>query len=319
VTLTQLKVFVLVTRLGSVKAAANTLGVSEPAVSQALTALRQHLGDQLIVRDGATMVLTPAGQRVVGIASQMVSLAQDAEQAARASTNAPELLRVVAASSIADAIGPAVLQGFTSKALKVEVNLGVATAQEMTALLHERMADVALGPMPLSDTDGLSIQPLLRWRMVIVGSASEFPKRAEFDVSELATKTWLTDPAGRDPASVVARLLGRLRVPDENVLVFPNQDAALHAAARGEGIVPAVDHLLPSDLSSQGLARLPVRGTPVEDMWHALTITPERRSPMASRLLRFLSSPDALMAMHHAGSGVPAARFHPPIHVTLWS
>jgi len=46
VTLTQLNAFVLVARLGSVTSAANALGVSESAVSQALTALRQHLGDQ---------------------------------------------------------------------------------------------------------------------------------------------------------------------------------------------------------------------------------------------------------------------------------
>ena len=49
-TLTQLNAFVLVARLGSVTAAANALGVSEPAVSQALSALRQHLGDQLVTR-----------------------------------------------------------------------------------------------------------------------------------------------------------------------------------------------------------------------------------------------------------------------------
>ena len=49
-TLTQLNAFVLVARLGSVTAAANALGVSEPAVSQALSALRQHLGDQLVSR-----------------------------------------------------------------------------------------------------------------------------------------------------------------------------------------------------------------------------------------------------------------------------
>ena len=43
-TLTQLNAFVLVARLGSVTSAASALGVSESAVSQALTALRQHLG-----------------------------------------------------------------------------------------------------------------------------------------------------------------------------------------------------------------------------------------------------------------------------------
>ena len=52
-TLTQLEAFVLVARLGSVKAAARLLGVSEPAVSGALAALRQHLGDPLVERTPA--------------------------------------------------------------------------------------------------------------------------------------------------------------------------------------------------------------------------------------------------------------------------
>ena len=51
-TLAQLQSFVLVARLGSVKAAAAELGVTEPAVSVAVAALRKELGDELFVRDG---------------------------------------------------------------------------------------------------------------------------------------------------------------------------------------------------------------------------------------------------------------------------
>ena len=50
VTLTQLKAFVMVARLGSVKAAAESLEVTEPAVSGAVAALRRELGDPLFVR-----------------------------------------------------------------------------------------------------------------------------------------------------------------------------------------------------------------------------------------------------------------------------
>ena len=73
-TLTQLNAFVLVARLGSVRAAAAALGVSESAVSQALTALRQDLGDQLITRSQVGMTLTPGGTRLLGTASQIVVL-----------------------------------------------------------------------------------------------------------------------------------------------------------------------------------------------------------------------------------------------------
>src|SRR6266545_3952390 len=93
-TLTQLSTFVLVARLGSVKAAAGALGVSEPAVSQALAALRQQLGDPLVERAGTTMRLTAAGSRLLPVASQMVALGADAEAAVRAGKGIPEQLRV---------------------------------------------------------------------------------------------------------------------------------------------------------------------------------------------------------------------------------
>ena len=57
-TLAQLQSFVLVARLGSVKAAAAELGVTEPAVSVAVAALRRELGDELFVRDGRGIALT---------------------------------------------------------------------------------------------------------------------------------------------------------------------------------------------------------------------------------------------------------------------
>src|SRR5512132_2233898 len=121
-TLTQLNAFVLVARLGSVTAAANALGVSEPAVSQALSALRQHLGDQLIVRGPGGMTLTQGGSRLLVIASQMVSLGAEAEAAVRAAKGAPEELRALATSTMAEFVTTPLVGGFgrrTGKAVEV--------------------------------------------------------------------------------------------------------------------------------------------------------------------------------------------------------
>src|SRR5437870_13842196 len=83
-TLTQLNAFVLVARLGSVTAAANALGVSESAVSQALSALRVHLGDPLVTRGPLVMTLTPGGSRLLSIPSQLVVFGPVAHAAVRA-------------------------------------------------------------------------------------------------------------------------------------------------------------------------------------------------------------------------------------------
>src|SRR6202171_1714195 len=146
VTLTQLEAFVLVARLGSVTAAARTLGVSEPAVSGALAALRQQLGDNLLERSPQGMALTAGGRRLVAIGSQMIALAAEAEDAIRQAQGAPDRLRVVATSTVAESVAPGPLAAFGARAGAVDVTLGVASSDEIPAVLQERLADVALGP-----------------------------------------------------------------------------------------------------------------------------------------------------------------------------
>jgi DNA-binding transcriptional LysR family regulator len=316
VTLTQLEAFVLVARLGSVKAAAQVLGVSEPAVSGALAALRQHLGDPLLVRAPGGMELTPGGQRLVPIASQMVNLAVEAEGAIRRAQGAPELLRVVATSTVAEYVARPLLTAFTARHGPVEATLGVTTATEMPALLHERLADVGLGPR-LSE---LEARPMMRYRLVVVsGPGHPLARTARLGLATLANQDWLVDASGADPATEVGVMLARLRVPEARIRVFPSLGAAWAAAADGEGVSPGVAHLVASDVEHGRLVVLPVEGTPIDLLWHVNTVGADRRSPMATRLRRFLDTPDAMQAMHRADGSVPVSRFRPPVYVTLWS
>ena len=79
-TLAQLQSFVLVARHGSVKAAAAELEVTEPAVSVAVSALRKELGDELFVRSGRGIALTPGGRRLAALATEILGLAEQARR-----------------------------------------------------------------------------------------------------------------------------------------------------------------------------------------------------------------------------------------------
>src|SRR5947199_8022774 len=74
-TFAQLQSFAMVARLGSVHAAAQALGVSEPAVSAAVAALRRDLGDDLFVRSGSGIALTAGGGRLAARAAEILGLA----------------------------------------------------------------------------------------------------------------------------------------------------------------------------------------------------------------------------------------------------
>jgi LysR family transcriptional regulator, low CO2-responsive transcriptional regulator len=349
-TLTQLNAFVLVARLGSVTAAASALGVSEPAVSQALTALRQHLGDQLITRGPAGMTLTPGGSRLLSTASQIVVLGAEAHAAVRAAQGAPEQLRVVATSAFAEFVSGAVMDAFTRRfAGSVEVSAGVAMSGEMAVLVGNRLADLAIGPgvngqaglpvatapvatapgatplaaAPLAATGPAAAppvpavpvisEPIFKYRLVVVTGAHSRPR------GPARQWRWLVDPAGADPGSETGMLLTQLGVPESKIGVFPSQTAAWAAAADGSGVAPAVEHLVSQQLRRGELTLVDVPGLPMDACWYVTTLERQHRSTSASALRRFLSTPEGMQLMRSPAAGVPPSRFRPPVYVTIWS
>jgi LysR family transcriptional regulator, low CO2-responsive transcriptional regulator len=316
VTLTQLGAFVLVARLGSVRAAADVLGVSEPAVSQALSSLRTQLDDQLIVRDGNTMVLTEGGARLLSLASQMVALGAEAQAAVRSAKGGPAQLKLLVTSTIGEFIATPLIEAFGSRWVgKFDTSSGVGTAAEMRALLPNRLADVALGPDLAADqaSSTLISEPVLRYRLIVVASP------AFRGSGPPARWPWLVDASGADPDSDTGRLLRSLRVPESQISVFPNQTAAWAAAADGAGVAPAVGTLVANQLRRGELVAVPTEADPFTGIWYVTTLSPERRGEGARRLRNFLSTPDAMALMCSPGRGVPPSRFRPPVYVTIWS
>src|SRR3984957_17783626 len=314
-TLTQLNAFVLVARLGSVRAAAGALNVSESAVSQAITALRQDLGDQLITRSQAGMTLTPGGTRLVGIASQIVMLGADAHAAVRAAQGAPEQLRVVATSTFAEFVAGPLMEAFRRRfAGPVEITTGGAASGEQAVLIANRLADVAFGPGVTGEHElPIVSEPIFKYRLVVVAGAQGRPR------GPARQWRWLVDPSGTDPDSDTARLLRRLGVADSNIGVFQSQTAALAAAADGSGVAPAIEHLVSHQLRRGGLALVDLPWFPVEECWYATLLEREPRSTAASALRRVLGTPEAMQVMRSPAAGVPPSRFKPPVYVTIWS
>jgi LysR family transcriptional regulator, low CO2-responsive transcriptional regulator len=318
-TLTQLNAFVLVARLGSVRAAAVALGVSESAVSQALTALRQDLGDQLIARSQAGMTLTPGGTRLLGTASQIVVLGAEAHAAVRAAQGAPEQLRVVATSTFAEFVAEPLMEAFRRRfAGAVEITTGVAAAGELGVLIANRLADVAFGPGVTGEHElPIASEPIFKYRLVVVGPGETAAQARPRGPAR--QWRWLVDPSGTDPGSETARLLRRLGVADSNIRVFQSQTAAWAAAADGSGAAPAIEHLASHQLRRGGLSLIDLPGFPVEEVWYVTMLERERRSTAASALRRFLSTPEAMQLMRSPAAGVPPSRFKPPVYVTIWS
>jgi len=295
-----------------VRAAARALGVSEPAVSQAISALRQHLGDRLLERGPSGMTVTTGGARLLTVAAQMVALGAEAEAAVRDARGGAEQLRLVASSTITEFVATPLLNAFARRyGTRIEASSGVANGDEMGVLVANRLADLALGPY-LGAISGLPLvsEPVFRGRLVVVGPGARPPR--------LGRGPWLVDPSGTDPASDTGRLLARLGVPEDRIRVYPNQTAAWAAAADGAGLSTAPAHLIGHRLRRGELTVVETPATPMEVRWYATTLDRDARPAAAAALRRFLDTPEAMQLMRAPGAGVPPSHFRPPVYVTIW-
>ena len=315
-TLAQLQSFVLVARLGSVKAAAAELEVTEPAVSVAVGALRRELGDDLFVREGRGIALTAGGRRLAALASEILGLA---EQARRSVLDSPGRMQVVATSLVAEHVAP-LIEAFAARDDGLEIAVETVPGAAFGELLEHRRADIALGPHPGPELAArIASAPFLRCRTIVVAAPSHplAGARAIAPVA-LAAERWLVGEPDLDPTTTTGLYLARNALEPTAVATYRSQAAASAAAVAGEGILLTLAHAVVDEVRRRALVRLDVRGTPAVELWHASTLGLGRALPAALALQRFATTSDATQAISTGRAGAVSTRVRPKVHVTLW-
>jgi DNA-binding transcriptional LysR family regulator len=313
-TLAQLQSFVLVARHGSVKAAAAELSVTEPAVSVAVSALRKELGDELFVRTGRGIALTPGGRRLAALAGEILALADQAHRELKGS--GPLSLRILATHAVAEHIGP-LIELFSAREERLEIAVETGHGASFADALEHRRADIALGPNPAADR--VAAAPFLRCRLVLV-AAPDHPLAASRDASpsDLAAERWLVGQPELDPTTSTGLFLARHGLSPAALATYSSGAAAIAAAAAGEGIALTPAHSVIDEVRRRALVRLDVRGTPIIEMWHASTLGLGRALPAALAFQRFATTPEATQAISSGRAGAVSDRARPKVHVTLW-
>ncbi|MDQ3850024.1 MAG: LysR family transcriptional regulator, partial [Actinomycetota bacterium] len=240
-TLGQLRSFLAVARLGSVKAAARALDVSEPAVSGAVGALRRELDDELYVRVRGVVELTPGGRRLASGASEILALADQTRDAVRDAGGPKTTLRVAATDVVGEFAADTLMDAFVSRHGGIDVSLQGARGSELAGLLADRTVDVALGPRVAGD-GGLAIEsvPFLRYALVVVAAPGHALARSRAVApAALVGIPWMLGPSGADPSTEMGAFLARQPMRPGRSHTFPNHAAALAQVAAGRGIALA--------------------------------------------------------------------------------
>lgn len=310
----------MVARLGTVKAAARALEVSEPAVSGAVGALRRELGDPLYVRAGGVIELTPGGRRLASAAGAILDLEEEARRAINEAETETTTLRVAATPPFAEFAAGPLLAVFSHRHQDVEVDLTVARREDFAAMLANRTVDITLGApvTDRADVPAMVSEPFLRYGLIVVAAPGHTLATSKgLAPAALVSTPWLLGPFEDERSTDTGAFLARQSIAPRRTRAYPNSAAALAQVASGRGVTLAIAHTVRDELERGALVELDVRGTPISGLWFVSTLREELRTPSAEALRRFVTKPEATRAMLARGGGVPAERF---VHMgTRWS
>ena len=316
---TQLRAFAAVVRLGSVKAAAADLGVTEAAVSLHVGQLRKELGDQLFNRTSSGLAFTPGGLRLASRAVELLGLQDRTVLEVRAAGAGRRMLRLGTTSLFAEYAAPGLIGLFADRAEDLDVELSVHRARDFESMLLTRTVDATVGPRAATSEPGLRSTLFLNYQIVAV-VAPEHPltRAGQPGAALLRDQTWLLGPSAADDSGVIPGMLRRIGVPEDRQQIFQSHAAAIEEAKRGTGVSLAVAFAVSPDLRTGSLARLSGRLLQGQGSWNISTLGGQQATPAAEEMTRFVTTPRATQAML-CGRGVTHGRFTPAVHVTLWS
>lgn len=169
--LAAMEVFVSVVEAGSFSGAARRLNLGQPAVSKSIAQLEERIGARLLLRSTRGLTSTDAGQRFYEHAKRVIEEADQAEQAARESSESLSgRLRVSAAVTFTRLHILPSLKSFLDEHPALEID--IALDDRNIDLLEEGM-DVALRMEVLSDST-MTARHLAQSPRLVVGTPAYF-------------------------------------------------------------------------------------------------------------------------------------------------
>lgn len=173
ITLTHLRYFEALARLGHFTRAAEDCAISQPALSMQIKELEAHLGAPLVERGGRQIFLTPLGEEIAARARDVLRAVHDLRDVARQATGPlGGRLRLGAIPTVAPYLLPAVMTalGAALPAMRIDP-LEAVTRRLIDDLIAARL-DLAIVALPVGEP-ALTEYPLFSEDFVLVRPAGD--------------------------------------------------------------------------------------------------------------------------------------------------
>lgn len=285
-----LRALIYLHQLGSVRAAADQLHISQPALTLAIQQLENELGCQLLVRTKRGVTLTAYGEALLPRANLIVSESTRAqEEIAQIRGDLGGHVRLATSPAVALSVLPRALRPFMTKFPQVQVHCIEATYPAIGPELRDGRIDFAVTPFNADDLEaGIEAEELYLSEVVVVAN-KKHPLAKATSLKELHKARWAHATLSRGPGAVIEEVFKAIGLePPKPVMIFESLLALPEVVAHSDLVAT-----LPRRIFEQAHVMQKLCVIPIEEAPPTLNIAILRRSnqaltPAANELLGWI-------------------------------
>jgi DNA-binding transcriptional LysR family regulator len=207
----RLQVFHTVARLLSFTKAAETLHMTQPAVTFQVRQLEEYFNTRLFDRTHNRISLTDAGARVFQFSDKIFELYGEMENAVREMTGEISgSLTIGASTTIAEYMLPALLGDFRAKYADVSIHLKVSNTDGIVSMVENNTIDLGVVEAPVSNKNLVVDECRRDYLVAIVPPGHAKANLKKITLDELLEYPFICREEGSGTREVIAEYMARL-------------------------------------------------------------------------------------------------------------
>jgi DNA-binding transcriptional LysR family regulator len=256
-----LAIFLAVLEHGTMTAAAEAEGISQPAISAQIKGLEGYYGARLLQRSGRGVVLTATGRIVADYARRVVALV---DELGRAVSDLEGLrtgrLVIGASSTVGEQLLPTYLGRFHTAYPGISLEVRIGNTGEITAAVTLRELDFAFVGRP-PEADVLLAEPVLADVVVaFVAPGDPLLRETPLDPPALSGRQIVLREQGSATRDLALQCLDASGCTTGHVIELGSNEAVKRAVEAGLGIGLLSTHTIEAERLAGLLVDLPISG-----------------------------------------------------------
>jgi len=248
----QLRTFLEVVRLGGVRKAAQSLSITQPAVSARIKSLEDSLAVELFYRNSGGLSLTKRGEMLIRYAEQFEHLSEQVTANIISPDAIEQQLRLGVAETVAQSWLPDFVSALHHRFPKVEIEIDVDVSTNLRERLLDREIDLAilLGPVSEATISNIILPGFdMAWYV-----AADTRSPDDDDGALIATRPVITFARNTRPYRELKRALFERVGPRVQIFSSSSLSACFRLVEAGLGVA-ALPRILGHELVARGALR----------------------------------------------------------------